>query len=198
MANGKEMKKIYDAMLRICEETGRMITTVNDMFVDKGFKPVGTSAVMWETSTSYLYPYYWMPYFQQRVFTFKEDQTKGVGINITFDNRNLKNIIPFITCGLIEMGEGQKVNKCDELCMAGLYGSDISKVPETIFYQSLFSNGIKIINYFLPLDLISGPDKVEDFIVKPLISLYNGKESEANEQVKGITISLEDITSEIV
>lgn len=198
MATGKEMKKIYDAMLRICEETGRMISTVNDMFVDNKFKPVGTSTVMWETSTSYLYPYYWMPYFQQRVFTLGDGGTKGVGINITLDNKNLKNTIPFITCGFIEMGEGQKVNKCDELCIAGLYGGNISKISETILYQSLFSNGIKITNYFLPLDIISGPDKVEDFIIKPLISLYNGNESEANEQVTGVTILLEDITSESI
>jgi hypothetical protein len=193
MATGREIKQIYDAMLKICEETSKLISTVNDMFIDKGFQPVGNTGVMWETSTSFQHPYYWLPYFQQRVFSKQRTPDKGIGFNNTFDNMELKNVIPFVSCGLINAYGGQQVSKSDEFCKAGWLGEKISKLPNTVFYLSDYPGKYEITNYFLPLDVLTGKDKVDELVIKPLIALYKGQQREANELVKDAAITVEII-----
>lgn len=119
MATGLEMKEVYDLMKRICIETSNLLKVINDLFEEEGFEAVGGSAVMWERSNHYRYPEYWLPYFMQRVFVKEEGSRKGIGINIMFDGsmHGLKNRIPFVTCGLLEVQDGE-AGKSDALYLA--------------------------------------------------------------------------------
>ena len=194
MATGREIKQIYDAMRKICEETSRLISTVNDKLVDKGFKPVGDNGVMWDTSVSYLNPRKWLPFFQQRVFIKEKDPRKGVGINIVFDGSlyDLMNNMPFISCGLLLSAPGEKVKKSDEFYDAGW--KNCEKIEDSVLYQSVFQGFEKILNYFLPLDELTGPQKATELIIEPLLALYDGRENEVNEMVKNSVIGVRDIT----
>lgn len=193
MATGKEIKQIYGAMLKICKETGKLIATVNDMLVDKGFRPVGNNSVMWDLSTSYLEPASWLPYFQQRIFIKGNCVSKGIGINVIFDGGILANEIPFVSCGLIDMSDGQPVSKNDDFYYAGWHGEKIRELANKVFYQTDYPERCKILNYFLPLDVLTGPGKVDELIIRPLVLLYDGRRFHANDLVKGNVITVDII-----
>jgi hypothetical protein len=82
---------------------------------------LGGNGVMWDRFTHYAQPRFWLPYFQQRVFTTEQDTTKGVGINIIFDEASgeLTNTIPFVSCCYIKVENSGTLIKCDEIYYAG-------------------------------------------------------------------------------
>jgi len=199
VATGIEIKQIYDAMKEICVETSEFIKVVNDLFAEQGFKPPkNTVSVMWDTSTSYLNPHKWLPYFQQRVYRkYKTSiKSKAVGINVMFDNGN--NKIPYISCAFICAKERQIVNTSDEFYWAGWGYSSVSY--NNPFYVTNFQieqdypgKYKTIINYFLPFDCIVNKHSVEHLVVQPLIAMYNKDVDKARTMVAKSAIELKDI-----
>jgi hypothetical protein len=196
MTLGIEMKKIYLAMEQICRDTASLIAVVNDQLLSKEFQAVGGSSVMWNTSTSFYFPTYWMPYFQQRVFTKKEGGTKrGVGINILFHWEEFHNKYPVISCGLLEIRNDRGVVKSDEFFKAGWFekpdpNHSVLYVMEYPDQEEYFE---RITNYFLPLHLITDEDAVMNYIVKPLLLMYEGKLHEAEQMVLSVAVTSEQI-----
>ena len=47
MANGKEIKAVYDMMKKIYVETHKLLIAINDRFEQEGFEAVGDNSVMW-------------------------------------------------------------------------------------------------------------------------------------------------------
>jgi hypothetical protein len=198
MSVGKEIKHIYDAMLKICTEASHFISVVNDLFIKYGWNPVGGNGVMWDRSTHYAQPRFWLPYFQQRVFTTEQEPTKGVGINIIFDEASgkLTNTIPFVSCCYIKAENSDTLNKHDEIYCAGW--SETSKVLDEThskLYKTVYPNRMTIVNYFLPLDVLSNQQAVESYIVKPLIELYKGNTTKAYEFIKSVCLTREKLSS---
>jgi hypothetical protein len=170
-------KYIYNAMLKICTEASHFISVVNDLFVKYGWNPVVGNGVMWDRSTHYAQPRFWLPYFQQRVFTTEQEPTKGIGINIIFDEAygELANTIPFVSCCYIKIENSGTLNKCDEIYYAGWSEtSEVLDETHSKLYKTFYPNRMTIVNYFLPLDVLSNQQAVESYIIKPLIELYNG------------------------
>lgn len=195
MTVGKEIKEIYDMMKTICQETSKLMIVINDMMESEGFLPVGDSSVMFGKSSHYRSPDYWLPYFLQRVFTKKENSKKGIGVNITFDGNNdgLENKIPFVTCGILEVSRG-KVNKGNGLYRAGWI--DHEEVPKEIdgkLCTTTFTDGVIITSYFLPVEILNNQEKVHQYILIPLISLYKGKFDDAKNMISDVAIGLEEI-----
>ena len=56
MANGKEIKAVYDMMKKIYVETSKLLIVINDRFEQEGFEAVGDNSVMWGKSNHYRYP----------------------------------------------------------------------------------------------------------------------------------------------
>jgi hypothetical protein len=198
MKLGKEIKNIYDVMLKICTEASHFISVVNDLFVKYGWNPVGGNGVMWDRSTHYAQPRFWLPYFQQRVFATEQDPTKGVGINIIFDEAygNLTNTIPFVSCCYIETENSIPLNKCDEIYCAGWSEtSEVLDEKHSKLYQTIHPNRMSIVNYFLPLDVLSNQQAVESYIIKPLIELYKGNTTEAYELIQSVCLTREELSS---
>lgn len=196
MVTGKQIKEIFDAMQTICYEVSELIKATNDLFIEKKFEPSGGTAVMWDRSNSYLRPEMWLPYFQQRVFIKRKEPSKAVGINIMFDNG--KNVIPFISCGLIAGRGNKQVYTSNDFYYAGWHDEEnISLIePGKVLYKSNFPESKVtdyIINYFLPLESIRGLKEVKNLIVDPLIKLYQGKLEDVEQAVKDKAISLDII-----
>ncbi|MFJ5714620.1 hypothetical protein [Neobacillus sp. NPDC093127] len=196
MATGKEIKGIYDMMKTICQETSKLMIVINDLMENEGFKAVSGGSVMWDRSSHFRYPEYWLPYFLQRVFAKGENLKKGVGINIIFDgsNHGLENTIPFITCGLLE-SQKEKLNKSNELYNAGWTDNDEDeKTADGKLFNTIFSKiGVTTTTYFLPIDILNNQEKVHQYIIKPLICLYKGQLDEAKNMISDIAIGLEEI-----
>jgi hypothetical protein len=198
MSVGKEIKQLYDAMLKICTETSHFISVVNDLFVKNGWNAVGGNGVMWDRSYHYALPRFWLPYFQQRVFTTEKNPAKGVGINIIFDEAygNLANTIPFVSCCSIHIKNKGTLKKCDEIYGAGW--SETSKVLDEThnkLYKTVYPNHMTIVNYFLPFDVLSNQHDVESYIIKPLIEIYNGNTAKAYESIKSVCLTREELSS---
>lgn len=196
MATGREIKEIYDMMQQIYDETSKLISVINDMFVNEEFLPVGDGSVMWNKSNHYLSPKYWLPYFMQRVFTKKaENPKRGLGINIMFDGSidGLENRIPFLTCGLVEFPK-DKVMKGNALYQAGwTEHEEIKKEFKGNLCTTLFTDGVTCTSYFLPVDVLTSQEKVQKFIINPLICLYNGDIKETDNMVKEVAIGIDGI-----
>jgi hypothetical protein len=195
MATGREIKDIYNMMQKICDETSKLIIVINDMLINEGFEAVGDGSVMFNKSTHYQYPKYWLPYFLQRVFIKKNNLQKGIGINLMFDASldGLENNIPFLTCGVVEYTEG-KFTKGNALYRAGwIEHEEIQKEFKNNLCTTIFTDGVKATTYFLPLEVVSSQENVNKYIIQPLISMYNGKFSEAGQMVKDHTIGLKEI-----
>ncbi|PEA56046.1 hypothetical protein CON64_05285 [Bacillus pseudomycoides] len=198
MSLGKEIKKIYDAMFKICSETSHFISVVNDMFVSYGWKPVGDNAVMWDRSNHYAYPRFWLPYFQQRVFTTDQDFSKGVAINIIFDEAydGITNTIPFVSCLYIEMQDNHTLGKCDEIYSAGWSeSSQVVNLSYNNLYKTVHTNYISIVNYFLPLEVLADQEAVSKYVIKPLIQLHKGDIDKAYDCIKLVCLSREELSS---
>jgi hypothetical protein len=198
MKLGKEIKNIYDAMLKICTEASHFISVVNDLFVKYGWNPVGGNGVMWDRSTHYAQPRFWLPYFQRRVFMTEQESTKGVGINIIFDEAHgkLTNTIPFVSCCYIKTENSIPLNKCDEIYYAGwTKTSEVLDEKHSKLYHTVHPNRMTIVNYFLPLDVLSNQQAVESYIIKPLIEIYNGNIAKAYEFIKSVCLTREELSS---
>jgi mRNA-degrading endonuclease RelE of RelBE toxin-antitoxin system len=153
LATGKEIKSIYNAMKKICKETSRVIEITKEYFENQGFSSLAGNSVMWDRSTHYKYYSSWLPYFQQMIFGKKEvDDKTAVGINIIFDDADLNNPIPFISCGLIKglkpFGTG------NQFYYAGWDDSRVSITCSNSIYRTEYKDPVisEIKNYFLPLD----------------------------------------------
>lgn len=185
-------------MQSICVETSHLISVVNDEFVSSGWKPVGGNAVMWDRSNHYGFPHFWLPYFQQRLFTTKDDFSKGVGINILFNDPygGISNTVPFISCSFIQMKENCTLKKCDEIYSAGWNeSSTLISGNFKNFYKTTYPTEISVINYFLPLEALTGQPAVKDYIINPLKLLYQGKIDETYDLVKRVCLSKEQLST---
>lgn len=194
MAIGKEIKEVYDMMKTICQETSKLLIVINDMMEDEGFMAVGDSSVMFGKSAHYRYPDYWLPYFLQRVFVEEKDSKNGVGVNITFDGSNdgLDNKIPFVTCGVVQSSE--RVTKGNGLYLAGwIDHQEVPKEFEGKLCTTTFTDGVIIKSYFLPLEIMKNQEKVQQYIIKPLISLYKGQFDDVKNMIDDVAIELEEI-----
>jgi hypothetical protein len=189
MATGAEIKRIYDAMVEICKETGKLIEELNGLFEGIGFQASGGTGIMKGTSNSYKKPDYWVPYYAQRVYIKQNLPSKGVGINILFYDSALKNTAPIVSCGLINRTDGKQVVLTWDLYYAGWgkYG-EYKKRPNSIFYDGKYSkyNESEIVNYFIPLDIINNRNRIKDYIVQPLAKMYEGSEIEAYSLIKDV------------
>ncbi|NYV66542.1 hypothetical protein HYI36_14845 [Bacillus sp. Gen3] len=195
MATGKDIKDVYDMMKKIYIETSKLINVINDMFINKGFDPVGDNSVIWGRSNHYRSPESWLPYFLQRVFVKEENSMKGVGINIMFDGSidGLENNIPFLTCGLLEFPK-EKVTKGNALYMAGwVEHNEVQKQSTGNLSITKFTDGINSTTYFLPLEILSSQENVEQYIINPLICMYKGEFAKAENMVQNVAIGLEEI-----
>lgn len=195
MATGHEIKEIYDMMKTVCQETSKLLIVINDMMESKGFSAAGDSSVMFGKSAHYRYPDYWLPFFLQRVFTKRKNSNKGIGVNITFDGSNdgLENKIPFVTCGVVETPE-EKVTKGNGLYLAGwIEHQEVPKKFDGKLCTTTFTDGVIVKSYFLPIEILNNQEKVEQYIIKPLISLHNGYFDEVNNMIIEVALELEEI-----
>ena len=195
MATGNEIKEIYDMMKTVCQETSKLMIVINDMMENEGFLAVGDGSVMFGKSAHFRYPDYWLPYFLQRVFTKEKNSKKGVGVNITYDGSNdgLENKIPFITCGVVESPK-DRVTKSNGLYLAGWI--DHQEVPKEFdgkLCTTTFTDGVIIKSYFLPIEILNNQEKVNQYIIKPLISLHKGHFDEVNSLIIDVALGLEEI-----
>lgn len=200
MATGKEIKEIYDMMKIVCQETSKLMIVINDMMENEGFKAVGGGSVMWDRSSHFRYPEYWLPYFLQRVFAKSENLNNGVGINIIFDGNNdgLENTIPFLTCGFLE-SKNHKLSKSNDLYNAGW--TDDEEDEKTLNGKLCITNfpdtEVTTTTYFLPIDILNNQEKVHQYIIKPLICLYKGQPNDAKNMISDVAIELEEIVAQV-
>ncbi|WP_394234186.1 hypothetical protein [Niallia oryzisoli] len=196
MAKGKDIKEIYDMMKTVCEETSKLIIVMNDMMENEGFKAVSGGSVMWDRSTHFRSPEFWLPYFLQRVFVKSENLSKGVGINIMFDSSmyGFENTIPFITCGFLE-SPNNKLGKSNDLFNAGWTEeeADEKTIDGKLCKTNFKDTGVTTTTYFLPIDILNNQEKVDQYIIKPLICLYNGQLDEAKNMISDVAIGIEEI-----
>jgi hypothetical protein len=199
MATGKEIKEIYDMMKTICQETSKLMIVINDMMEKEGFKAVSGGSVMWDRSTHFRSPDYWLPYFLQRVFAKSENLNKGIGINIIFDGsiNGLENTIPFLTCGLLE-SKNHKLGKSNDLYNSGWTDDDEDKktVDGKLCITEFPETGVTATTYFLPIDILNNQDKVHQYIIKPLVCLYNRQLDDAQNMISDVAIGLEKIVGQ--
>lgn len=196
MAIGKDIKEIYDMMKTVCQETSKLMIVINDMMEEQEFKAVSGGTVMWDRSAHFRYPDYWLPYFLQRVFAKEQNQNKGIGINILFDGsmNGLENTIPFLTCGLLE-SKNHKLGKSNDLYNSGWADDEEDektidgKICRTVFADT----EVTTTTYFLPIDILNNQEKVNQYIIKPLMCLYNGKLDEVKNMIADVAIGLEEI-----
>ncbi len=194
MATGNEIKQIYDMMKTVCQETSKLMIVINDMMENEGFLAVGDSSVMFGKSAHYRYPDYWLPYFLQRVFTKNKNSKKGIGVNIIFDGSNdgLENKIPFVTCGVVESPE--RVTKGNGLYLAGwVDNQEVPKEFDGKLCTTTFTDGVIVKSYFLPIEILNNQEKVHQYIIKPLISLYKGQLDNVKNMISDVAIGLEEI-----
>lgn len=195
MATGREIKEVYDMMKKIYEETSKLVIVINDMFEKEGFEAVGDGSVMWGRSSHYRSPHYWLPYFLQRVFVKEKDAKRGVGVNIMFDGSidGLENKIPFITCGLLEFPQ-DKVTKGNALYSAGWTEyEEIEKIFDGHFCTTKYTDDIIAKTYYLPLEILINQEKVNSYIIQPLIHLNKEEISEASSLIANVAIGIEEI-----
>lgn len=194
MATGREIKEVFDMMKKIYQETSKLMIVINDMMENEGFEAVGDGSVMWGKSSHYRSPEYWLPYFMQRVYVKEKGAKKGIGINIMFDGSvdGLENSIPFITCGLLESTDG-KVMKCNELYLAVWTDSDVEKQYDGHLSTTTFDSDVSCTTYFLPLELLTNQDKVNNYIIQPLIHLFKNERSQVNTLIDEVAIGIEEI-----
>ncbi|WP_342431797.1 hypothetical protein [Neobacillus sp. FSL H8-0543] len=199
MATGKDIKEIYDMMKTVCQETSKLMIVINDMMESEGFKAVSGGSVMWDRSSHFRSPDYWLPYFLQRVFAKGGNLNKGIGINVIFDGsmHGIENTIPFLTCGLLE-SEKDKLNKSNELYVAGWRDDEeVVKTEDGKLCVTNFSEtGISTTTYYLPIDILNDQDKVHKYIIKPLINLYRGQFDDAKNMISDVAIGLEEIVGQ--
>lgn len=198
MATGNGIKEIYDLMKTVCQETSKLMIVINDMMESEGFLAVGDSSVMFGKSSHYRYPDYWLPYFLQRVFTKEKNSKKGIGVNITFDGSNdgLENKIPFLTCGVVVTPK-DRVTKGNGLYLAGwIDHQEVSKEFNGKLCTTTFTDGVIVKSYFLPIDILNNQEKVHKYIIKPLISLYEGQLDHAKNIISDVAIEMEEIVGQ--
>jgi hypothetical protein len=210
MANGREIKQIYDAMKRICSESSQMLKVIRDNFDEKSFKCLNASKVMWDTSKAIDDGTYWLPYFQQLLFVPKDQiaPKKALGVNILFDEPGggIDNVIPFVTCGLLSWEKGSTEKTSNHLWGAGWWDGDEPPRPKTTFspplYRTVFAKSgndcEKITYYLLPLDELKSENTVVSLIVKPLLDLYKGEDEKVRSAVRSVAITLEEVKGEPV
>lgn len=202
MATGKEIKMVYNAMKRICIETSNLISVVSDTFEKQSFKPLYGSKVMWDMSRSYLAPKMWLPYFQQRLFIKNRgNKSRGIGINILFDDEEFDNKIPVISCGLLVAKKDKLVTPNNDLYFAGWDSEKFTdgKITYKFLYKTEFEDTSiyeYIINYFIPLDKITGQTAVKELIIEPLILMYNNDFSRAEKMIAKDALTIKDIKNE--
>ncbi|QQE80438.1 hypothetical protein [Alicyclobacillus sp. SO9] len=174
MITGKRMKEIYMAMTAICEEVSMLLNSINDQLVELGYAANGTG-VMWDRSNSWHGPRFWMPYFQQKIWIGSQRRNEGVGVNILFDYADFNNQYPAITCAYLKAENEGLFHKCDPLFDAGW--SDESDYREDVnikLYHNI-DDGVEMWYYFLPLETVSGEEKVLQYIVEPLHQLFQSQ-----------------------
>lgn len=195
MATSREMKEIYDSMERICIETGELLKALDDLMIKQGFRPTGT-ALRWDTSDSINNPDGWLPYFSQRMYRKETNTNRAVGVNIIFKDPDLENKIFFISCGLID-GPNAGGKKSDEFYWAGWREEDKPKqLPGNKIFLTEYEE-CKIWNYFIPLDIVNDLEKLERYIVKPLVTLYNaGSNPEREVSVSDFGITIKEIKAD--
>ncbi|MEH6943136.1 hypothetical protein [Bacillus sp. JJ722] len=199
MATGREIKDIYDMMQKICDETSKLISVINDMLINEEFEAVGDGSVMLNKSKHYLYSKYWLPYFLQRVYIRKPNVMKGVGINIMFDGSidGLENKIPFLTCGFVDFSEGQ-LTKGNALYKAGwTEHEEVEKSFNGNLCTTTYTDGVTATTYFLPLEVVSSQENVNMYVIRPLICMYKGEYIEADNMVNKVAIGLKDIIGQV-
>ena len=200
MATGKDIKEIYDMMKTVCQESSKLMIVINDMMENEGFKAVSGGSVMWDRSSHFRYPEYWLPYFLQRVFAKGENLKQGIGINIIFDGsiNGLENTIPFLTCGLLE-SKNDKLGKSNDLYNAGWSEDEEDKktVDGKLCRTNFTDTDVTTTTYFLPIDILNNQEKVQQYIIKPLICLYKGQFDDAKNMISDVAIELEEIVGKV-
>jgi hypothetical protein len=127
------------------------------------------------------------------------DAKRGVGVNVMFDDPNLQNTIPYVSCGLLIWEPSVEPSKSDALYCAGWNAAKVIATPP--LYNSHFTDAVKwdaseITNYFLSLATLSSEDKVVSLIVEPLVNLYGERTAATVEAIKHHAITLEFIKGE--
>lgn len=195
----KEINRIFRAMNMICNENSKLLAVTRDKFISQGFKPCRGSSVMWDTSTSYNNPNYWLPYFQQMVFYKEKDPCRAIGVNFLLYDIDLNNSISFISCGLIVSDQKLSYDHFNLFYSAGWDTDDslsisIFEQTKAIYETASIDNNSRVYNYFLPFDIINGPEKVDTLIIHPLLSMYNRKMSDADLLIFNFALKTEELT----
>jgi len=191
MATSREMKEVYDAMERICFETGDLLKALDDLMQKQGFTFTKTE-LRWDMSKAVDKPDSWLPYFSQRIYRKMPNDEKVIGVNIMFKTFAPDNKLFFISCGRID---GRNAgSKSDQFYSAGWNeGDKPQQIPDTKIYHTIFKD-CKIWNYFIPLHIVIDLETLEKYIVKPLIGLYNsGPNPEKEVSIDPFGLTFKDI-----
>ncbi|MDF2479033.1 MAG: hypothetical protein K0S25_827 [Bacillus sp. (in: firmicutes)] len=107
MSIGEEMKHVYDEMVKIYTETGKLISIIEDEFAKKGWT-AGDHGVTWDRSSRFESSEFWLPYFMQRVY-IKDNTSRGVAFSILFDGLDEDHQIayPTLSCAVAERKDGK-------------------------------------------------------------------------------------------
>jgi hypothetical protein len=131
-------------------------------------------------------------------FYNRPDSTKGVAINIIFDEAygEFANTIPFVSCLFVEMLDNRTLGKCDEIYSAGWSESSVEfNSSYNKLYKTVHMNHISIVNYFLPLEVLADQESVSEYVIKPLLQIYKGNINKAYDSIKLVCLSKEELSS---
>jgi hypothetical protein len=201
MATGREIKNVYVAMKKICQESSEMLQVVRDQFTKSKFQIAAPdSRVLWDGSSGLAYPFYWLPYFQQIAFVKKGEKKDDsvLTVNIFFDDPEgeFESDVPFVTCGALSWKAGRPSQFWQELYGEGWHRENppgIQIEPPLYARVQKDPNDPKVIYYFLPLDVITSEAATESLIVKPLLAIHQADTKTAAKLVRSAAISIEAI-----
>jgi len=192
MASGRELKDMYNAMKRICLETSELLVLVRDIMGENGFVPTNGARIIWDTSASFARPKQWLPYFQQMLFIPRAGGSRAVGINILWDDEDLGDHIPFLSAGVCYFESGSTPSQSNEFYWAGW--QEESTPHGAALYETVYDSPTKkVLNYLLPLDVLSDESRVQELVIEPLMLLFHERFDEADKAVTLYALHRKDI-----
>jgi len=173
LTKDEEIFQIYSALEKICFEINDLFLAIDQLMNKRKYTPF--SSLRWDMAESLWKPAQWLPYFSQRMYKKENDNSRAIGLNILMKDDTCRNIIPFMTVGIIK-SDKDIPGASDAFYGAGWDDEEYGLVK---FGNPIFSltrsktEHVEILSYFMKLTAVDTISNAEKLIVDPLDKIYN-------------------------
>jgi hypothetical protein len=184
----EEIFKIYSSVEKICFEINDLFIAINQLMNKR--KYISFSALRWDITKSLGSPAMWLPYFSQGMYKKENNNRRAIGINLLIKDPNCKNVIPFITVGIIKSNKDIPGGS-DVFYGAGWHEEyKLEKLGKSVFSLTISKKEqVEILSYFIRLTAVDTIINAVKLITSPLDKMYNFMDSDWKDLNK-----LEEIT----